>query len=564
MIITEEKFRENLHNIYTARYPIIAIETFEEEETLESVKQYIKSRLVLETREKRIRRMYVWDRAEGYRDYLTMKYKPILQIPSEPELNRSAQACPQDNILVVRQIVPQLSFILDYVSASGTEPTCWVLLDIGDDIRNNVVERLLKRISQVIRGTPHMLILLQQAIQIPANLEKEILLLDYAVPGRNQYHEILSEIIRKRKNVIKDEMDEEQKEMLYRSLSGLTTQETPHVLAHAIVQTKLRLNDDVTRLVGEKKKENIRKSGLLEIIDTDETIKDVGGLDNLKAYLEECKLAFSSKSEEFGIKPPKGFLAVGPPGSGKTMCAKATAGVLGLPLIRFDVANVFAAHVGASEKNIAKVQRTLEQFAPAVVLIDEIDKALAGLKGGGGDSGVGARVLGSLLTFMNDTKSALFFVGTANSISLPPEILRKGRWDELFFVDLPQESERQEIFQIHLRRVNRKPKNFDLKKLAKRTDHFSGAEISNAIQQGLRKAFVSQAKELTTEHILLALEDIKPLAKTMEDEIRNTREFASNRTRMASSVKTSERHVSTKADTGIAYFPEDEDEDTTN
>jgi ATP-dependent Zn protease len=536
--MNEQEFKAAFQNVYTARYPLIAIDTFEEEWAIRILAEHVEERLKASDNRKKVRQIAVWDRAEGWYNALT-GLAPEFKIPrSSNQAERTFDVSP-NAIANVRNITLQLDNILQYISAQNTKITMFVFLDLENkhDLENPINQRFLKRIAQKIRGTSHTVIMIQPSISIPSSLEKEVTMLDFATPSRADHEEMFNDIIEGHKDNVTLNMSNDGKESLYKSMTGLSSAEYPHMLAEAIVQNNLVVDDNLISLMAEKKKANIRKGGFLQSVDVDETMDDIGGLDNLKKYLEECKLAFTADAGKYGITTPKGFLSVGPPGAGKTMCAKATASVLRLPLIRFDISAVFNSLVGSSEKNISRVQKQLEQNAPAVVLIDEIDKAIAGLKGGGGDSGVGSRILGSLLQFMNDTRAPLFFVGTANSIALPPEILRKGRWDELFFIDLPTAKERRQIFRIHLRKIGRDPKKFDTKQLALLTSQFSGAEISNVIQQGLRKAYYDNADEVQTSHIVEAISQVKPLAKTMKSEIDEIRKFAEDRTRKASSEK---------------------------
>jgi SpoVK/Ycf46/Vps4 family AAA+-type ATPase len=243
-------------------------------------------------------------------------------------------------------------------------------------------------------------------------------------------------------------------------------------------------------------------------------VDDIGGLENLKLWMDIRKNAFTRKAREFGLPTPRGILLVGLPGCGKSLSAKATSNALGVPLIRFDIGRVFGGLVGQSEQNMRMAIQTIEAIGNCVVWIDELEKAFAGAGGSGAsDSGVTQRVFGTFITWMQENDSAAFIVATVNRIeSLPPELLRKGRFDEIFFVNLPGKRERETIFDIHIRKRDRDSKNFDINALAEASEDFSGAEIEEAVITGLYSAFYDEARELKTEDIVKAVKETVPLA----------------------------------------------------
>jgi SpoVK/Ycf46/Vps4 family AAA+-type ATPase len=284
-----------------------------------------------------------------------------------------------------------------------------------------------------------------------------------------------------------------------------------------------------------EKQQIIRKSGLLEYYATSEGFASVGGLAVLKEWLSKRAMAFSNEARAFGLPAPKGILMLGVQGCGKSLCAKAVSTQWQLPLLRFDMGRMFGSLVGSSEENVRRAIAVAESVAPAILWVDEIDKAFAGSQGSGAtDGGTTARVFGTFLTWLSEKSAPVFVVATANDISqLPPELLRKGRLDEIFFVDLPSREERLEVFRIHINKRGRDATGFDLEALAQRSPDFSGAEIEEAINSGLYDAFYSQA-ELTTEHVLTALGQTVPLAKTMDEQINRLRSWAEGRARNAS------------------------------
>ena len=297
-----------------------------------------------------------------------------------------------------------------------------------------------------------------------------------------------------------------------------------------------RLDADAIGLVLDEKKQILRKSGLIEYIATDETLGSVGGLEHLKRWLDRRAEAFTVEARQFGLPEPKGLLLLGVQGCGKSLTAKAIASRWGLPLLRLDMGRIFAGFIGSSEENVRKAIRIAEGIAPAVLWIDEIEKGLSGTAGSGAsDGGVSARVFGALLTWMQEKTAPVFIVATANRIvDLPPELLRKGRFDEIFFIDLPSKRERADIFAIHLQRRGRSLADFDLEELAQNAEGFSGAEIEQAVVAALYQAFETR-DSLRQANVLTALAETRPLSTTMSEDIARLREWAQTRTRPASS-----------------------------
>jgi SpoVK/Ycf46/Vps4 family AAA+-type ATPase len=274
---------------------------------------------------------------------------------------------------------------------------------------------------------------------------------------------------------------------------------------------------------------------LLEYYEPDSAMKDVGGLELLKEWLEQRTKSFSDRAKEFGIPAPKGVLLLGVQGCGKSLVAKAIAATWNLPLLKLDVGRIFGSLVGQSEENIRKAIKVSESVAPCILWADELEKGFAGVSGGGvSDSGTTARVFSTFLTWMQEKTAPVFLIATANDVtSLPPEMLRKGRFDEIFFVDLPDRRERQQIFKIHLEKKKRDPKNYDLKELATAAEGFSGAEIEQVIFGALYMAF-DEDRELEQKDLLQETKNVVPLSVMMREEIDELRTWAEMRTRAAS------------------------------
>jgi SpoVK/Ycf46/Vps4 family AAA+-type ATPase len=317
----------------------------------------------------------------------------------------------------------------------------------------------------------------------------------------------------------------------------LTLGEAENVFAKIIVKEERLTGRDVNEVFSEKQ-QIIRKSGLLEYCATEESFDQVGGLAVLKEWLNKRALAFSKEARAFGLPAPKGILMLGVQGCGKSLCAKAVSNQWQLPLLRFDMGRMFGSLVGSSEENVRRAISVAESVAPAILWVDEIDKAFAGAQGSGAtDGGTTARVFGTFLTWLSEKTAPVFVVATANDISqLPPELLRKGRLDEIFFVDLPVREERVEVFRIHLQKRQRDPSKFNIEALAAASTDFSGAEIEEAINSALYDAFYTQ-KDITDEHVLTALAQTVPLAKTMDEQINRLRSWAEGRARNASVAK---------------------------
>lgn len=316
-----------------------------------------------------------------------------------------------------------------------------------------------------------------------------------------------------------------------RALAGLTQAEASNVLALSCV---VKGGFDVDLIYGEKVRA-VRRGGLLEVLDTVD-FNTVGGLDGLKPWIKKRVRAFTPAAQKFNLPTPKGAMLVGVPGSGKSLCARAMGHVLGMPVLKMDVGSLFGSMLGESENKMRGAIALAEKMAPCILLLDEIDKGFAGTGANSfsGDSGTTKRVFGTFLSWLQDKTSQVFVVATANSVEgLPPEILRKGRFDELWFVDLPNADEREAIVRIHLEKRGRKPDDFDLDAVVDATDGFVGSEIESVVGDGLYDAFDAE-RELTTEDLITAAKGTTPLSKTMAESIAATRSWARDRARAAS------------------------------
>lgn len=275
-------------------------------------------------------------------------------------------------------------------------------------------------------------------------------------------------------------------------------------------------------LILKEKEQNVRKSGMLEIISVKDSLDEIGGLDGMKQYLEKKSDIFMnlSESKKFGVDLPKGILIVGMPGCGKSLTAKVTSKMFDVPLLRLDVGKLMGKYVGESEDNLRRAIKTAEAVAPCVLWIDELEKAFAGVGGSGGGSDVTTRLFGNFLTWLQEKESSVYVVATSNDISkLPPEFLRKGRFDELFFVDLPNDEERRQIFEIHLKKRRKMNKNIDTIKLLKSTAGYSGADIESVVKEAIEEAFCDGKREVNTNHVLEIINKTKSISKTLKEKI---------------------------------------------
>ncbi|HEY7724165.1 MAG TPA: AAA family ATPase [Anaeromyxobacteraceae bacterium] len=423
-----------------------------------------------------------------------------------------------------------------------TEPSLVVFKDFHPFLSDPAVVRALRELAHSLKATYTTCILLSPTLSIPPELEKEISVLDVPLPSARELMDLLREIatVVRKGNRAQVNLTREDAEQLVKAAQGLTLAEAENAFAKAIAANG-RLDKADIGLVLDEKRQVIRKSGLLEYYPTEERLANVGGLGSLKTWLERRGAAFGEAARKFGLPEPKGLLLLGVQGCGKSLTAKAIAATWRLPLLRLDMGRIFSGLVGSSEENLRRAIRVAESVAPAVLWVDEIEKALSGVASSGqSDGGVTARVFGALLTWLQEKTAPVFVVATANRIELlPPELLRKGRFDEIFFIDLPATAERKEIFEIHLARRGRQPEAFDPGRLAQLAEGFSGAEIEQAVISALYDAF-AEPNEVQGRHVERAVRESVPLAATMREEIARLRDWARTRTRPASAQEPEE------------------------
>jgi len=394
-------------------------------------------------------------------------------------------------------------------------------------------ERVVNRFKFTIRELDRKksnLIFFSTVLTIPKELEKELMILDMPLPILSDFEKLFNRLAKE--FGISTNIDIN----ILKSLLGLTIEEATNAISKAIAQNGKLTESEIGILISQKE-QIIKKSGHLEYFHPKDKMSSIGGLDNLKSWLDTRYKAFSQNAKKYKLKSPKGIMLLGIPGTGKSLSAKAVSNSWKMPLLRLDFGKVFGGIVGESETNIRETIKIAESLSPCILWIDEIEKGLNGIKGTG-DSGTSARVFGTFLTWMQEKESEVFVVATANDISaLPPELLRKGRFDEIFFVDLPTVEERKEILQIHLKNVDQEADNLNIDKLAEDSKGFSGAELEEVVNESLFNIFDTNATTkpvLKTQDLLDTIRDVYPLAQTMEERIKSLRSWAKSRTKLAS------------------------------
>lgn len=408
-------------------------------------------------------------------------------------------------------------------------------------IEDVLVQSSLKDLINEFKTTKKMIIILTPVLKLPPELEKDFALLEVELPGQKDLKLVL-EGITKNLDESKRPSEDRIKELVQAAL-GLTTTEAENAFSLSLVRPNMQ-NVELwdPKIVMAEKCAALKKTGILEYIPIDDiNLNAVGGMENLKEFVRKRKRAFTDEARAYGLPMPKGILLLGPPGTGKSLGAKAVSGELVLPLLRLDMGKVYGGLVGQSESNIRLALATAEALAPCVLWVDEIEKGMAG-GAGALDSGVGQRVQGTILTWMQEKKHPVFVYATANQPTLPPEMVRKGRFDEMFSVDLPSDEERQAIFEIHLKKrgrldsVIKAPR--DYRHLIQASLGFTGAEIEAAIEDALFSSFGDSSRDLALHDVIDAIDSTQPQSKIMSENIEAIRNWTKKRCRPANKGET--------------------------
>ena len=462
-----------------ARYPIIYIAT-NEEERIEYLIKYCAKKYVVRT-------YYSWDFVSGYQ--------------GNPNDTGFAARNPLEALDLIGKLTPETASL-------------FVLKDYDNFLKDFSVVRKLKNLSRSLKTQPKNIIIVSSEINIPDSLKEFVTLLEFPLPSYSEIVEELNRLI----SSLQQEIELETLNNIAIACQGLSLERIRRVLSKVIAKYG-EIDASSPNLILQEKKQIIQQTQLLEFCLNDKNISDLGGLDNFKDWLSLRSKAFSQEAIKYGLPYPKGLLLVGVQGTGKSIAAKIIAHEWKLPLLRLDFGRLFASLIGQSEQRVRKMIEIAEALSPCVLWVDEIDKAFAGAQSSG-DSGTTSRVLATFITWLSEKASPVFVVATANNIDwIPPEILRKGRFDEMFFLNLPTREERQAIFEVHLKKY--RPdliQTFQLPLLGQLSKDFSGAEIEQVVIEAMRLGF-NEDREFNNEDILVSIQNLVPLAKTKSKEI---------------------------------------------
>jgi SpoVK/Ycf46/Vps4 family AAA+-type ATPase len=488
-------FSNELSLLLRACYPLIYIPTTEEERL---------EKAIAETLNKMSNRnLYIWDFVDGYGD------------------NPNNQSFGERNPLQALEFIEKLPHQVGGV---------FILRDFQRFLEDISISRKLRNLARSLKSQAKNIIIIAPQVKIPEELTELFTVLDFSLPSSDEIKQEITRLLSATGQPLTEFLVND----LVRSAQGLSMERIRRVLTRAIADHGKLEAEDV-ELILEEKKQSIRQTQILDFYPATEEISDIGGLDNLKDWLLRRGGAFSEQARAYGLPNPRGLLLVGIQGTGKSLTAKAIAHNWHLPLLRLDVGRLFAGLVGESESRTRQMINLAEALAPCILWIDEIDKAFAGANSKG-DGGTTSRVFGTFITWLAEKQSPVFVVATANNIqSLPPEMLRKGRFDEIFFVGLPSQEERAAIFEVHLSKLRpHNLQNYDLKRLAYETPEFSGAEIEQTLIEAMHIGY-SQNRDFTNEDILEAASQIVPLAKTAQEQIQFLQNWAAaGKARLAS------------------------------
>jgi len=511
----------NIHSdldiLVRARYPVIWVESFEENRVIKIVKSIIG----IDDQDENSKTIYIWSGTTGLTDIHGNQVKEGTEDP-----------------LLAMETIDETD-----------QPMVVIFKDLHRYIEDIVVYRKLRDLHQNLKTTHKTIIIISPVLNIPVELQKVITVVSLPLPSTDELNTVMESVISAAEDnahqnnipgqieifkLIRDELETNRDTILNTGL-GLTVDEFENVIARSIVQHRqIRLETIIA-----EKEQIIKKSGILEFFTSQEDMTEVGGLETLKDWIFQRKLAFNKEAKEFGLKTPKGVFLCGPPGTGKSLVAKVISKHMEMPLLRLDVSKIYGSLVGQSEQNIAQALKTAEAVAPSILWLDEIEKALAGSQSSGTtDSGVSARVFGTFLQWLQDHDTPVFVIATSNNpTAIPPEFIRAGRFDQVFMVDLPQKSERYDIFKIHINKTGRDADTYNLGEFARQTDGFSGAEIEAVINDAMYGSYFNM-HELDEEAIISAIKTTIPLSKKRKTEIDALRKWGTDNAINASRQET--------------------------
>ncbi len=529
----DNKIVTQLSMLFRARFPYIYITTWEEERAVSLVKKIASSEKLI-----RIPRdVYVWTQTNGF----VLNGQKIDGTNSPDKAIDFIKECNKNAVFVM------CDFHV-YFGVKGRQVDYNVVRRLRDNIGNLKTSKYRKNV-----------IFIASELLIPETMQKEVTIVDMPLPTLAEIKSKFDKMITQNKQIDTSKLDENGKERICKAALGLTLQEAENAFALAMVNDGKIDGEDLSTILSEKM-QVIKKTGILEFINTDIKIADVGGLENLKNWLRKRNNSWSESAKKYCLPAPKGVLITGVPGCGKSLTAKAMSAAWQLPLLKLDFGKIFSGIVGSSEENMRKAIKTAEAVAPSILWVDEIEKSLSGLNSNG-DSGTSSRIFGTFLTWMQEKTAPVFVIATANNISsLPAELLRKGRFDEIFFVDLPTQRERQEIFKLHLSKrlkdkdvASKLEVNDDLyKQLAQMTEGFVGAEIEQVVITALYEAFFNN-RPLEFSDLTNTIKNVVPLSVTQKEQILSLRQWANIRAVAA-----------TKKDDMVEYAKSENEDDDVN
>jgi len=408
--------------------------------------------------------------------------------------------------------------------------TFCVALDLSRYLQSHLILRMLRDTIHRVELNQSVLILIDGEDCLPECIRSYSRRFDLSLPSEEELENVFRNTLRQihNKTPLEIGLSKEGLKAIIRNLRGLSIRQARRVLEETVAGDRRLDDEDVNRIIAGKRR-LLEADALLESVEAPLTLDEIGGMKNLKQWLATREKAFSPQAAEFGLTPPRGILILGVQGAGKSLCAKAIAAAWRQPLFRLDCGTLYNKYIGESENNLRKAMRQIEAMSPAILWIDEIEKAFASAASQSTDGGLSKRMFATLLTWMQEHKQPVFLVATANDIeALPPELLRKGRFDEIFFVGLPGKEVRREIFAIHLKKRKRKPEEFDLEALADAAEGFSGSEIEQAVLSALYKAF-HQKKDVNTDLLLESVRNTVPLSVTMRERVEALYRWAQGR-----------------------------------
>lgn len=502
---------KKIANLLRARFPYIYLTTYEEERATAMLRAIVNNEKLI----KFPREIYIWTQTNGFINDETEK--PVAGTSNPAKALDFVQKHDKDSIFIFYDI--HVNF-----GMKNRAPDYDLVRKLRDLVPNLKVSAVRKNIFFIA----------PEAI-IPETLQKDITICDFPLPALEEIKKKLDSMLAQNKKVKTETLTPEAKEKLCKAALGLTMQEAENAFALAMVNDG-KVDENDINIIMDEKMQVIKKTGILEFVRTNFTIDDIGGLDNLKSWLLKRNNSWSEKAKKYSLPAPKGVLITGVPGCGKSLTAKAMSAIWKLPLLRLDLGKIFSGLVGSSEENMRRAIATAEAVAPSILWVDEIEKGLSGVNSGN-DSGVSSRIFGQFLTWMQEKEAPVFVIATANNISnLPPELLRKGRFDEIFFVDIPTFNERIEIFKLHLKKRLKNKEiageitldNTLLQKLASMTEGFIGAEIEQVVISALYEAFFEN-RALTFNDLEKTIKNTVPLSTTQKEQILTLRAWANVR-----------------------------------